>query len=173
MRLSLDDESGVAEFATRIVHGDEDGGVFDEESFRRGRSPRNTTNARKLVSGRLHGRKVILAATGIGKTCATMLTTLFVEKFPTREVLMTGVTSRRVGGVARRNGAVLGDRSGAKRSAAEGFARLVSPGAGHRRCVARNDGGAILGLPSDRDSARAGQLVGVAPMHRVGGGGGG
>ena len=29
------------------------------------------------VTGRLHGRKVVLAVTGIGKTCATMLTTLY------------------------------------------------------------------------------------------------
>ncbi len=46
------------------------------------------------VTGRLHGRKVIVAVTGIGKTCATMLTTLFVEKFRPREVLMTGTASR-------------------------------------------------------------------------------
>ena len=46
------------------------------------------------VTGRLHGRKVVLAVTGIGKTCATMLTTLFVEKFQPREVLMTGTASR-------------------------------------------------------------------------------
>jgi hypothetical protein len=46
------------------------------------------------LTGRLHGRKVVLAVTGIGKTCATMLTTLFVEKFQPREVLMTGTASR-------------------------------------------------------------------------------
>ena len=46
------------------------------------------------VIGRLHGRKIVLAVTGIGKTCATMLTTLFVEKFQPREVLMTGTASR-------------------------------------------------------------------------------
>ena len=44
--------------------------------------------------GRLHGRRVIVAVTGIGKTCATMLTTVFVEKFRPREVLMTGTASR-------------------------------------------------------------------------------
>jgi 5'-methylthioadenosine/S-adenosylhomocysteine nucleosidase len=46
------------------------------------------------VTGRLHGRRVVVAVTGIGKTCATMLTTLFVEKFHPREVLMTGTASR-------------------------------------------------------------------------------
>jgi 5'-methylthioadenosine/S-adenosylhomocysteine nucleosidase len=46
------------------------------------------------VTGRLHGRRVVVALTGIGKTCATMLTTLFVEKFHPREVLMTGTASR-------------------------------------------------------------------------------
>ena len=46
------------------------------------------------VTGKLRGRAVIVAVTGIGKTCATMLTTLFVEKFRPREVLMTGTASR-------------------------------------------------------------------------------
>lgn len=46
------------------------------------------------ATGRLHGRRVIVAVTGIGKTCATMLTALFVDKFRPREVLMTGTASR-------------------------------------------------------------------------------
>jgi adenosylhomocysteine nucleosidase len=46
------------------------------------------------VSGRLYGRKVILAVTGIGKTNAGMVTTAFIEKFKPREVIMTGTASR-------------------------------------------------------------------------------
>lgn len=46
------------------------------------------------VEGRLDGRRVIVAVTGIGKTCATMVTALFVEKFRPREVLMCGTASR-------------------------------------------------------------------------------
>lgn len=46
------------------------------------------------VEGRLAGRRVIVAVTGIGKTCATMVATLFVEKFRPREVLMCGTASR-------------------------------------------------------------------------------
>ncbi len=46
------------------------------------------------LAGRLHGRRVVVAVTGIGKTCATMLTTLLVQKFQPREVLMTGTASR-------------------------------------------------------------------------------
>jgi 5'-methylthioadenosine/S-adenosylhomocysteine nucleosidase len=46
------------------------------------------------VEGRIDGRRVIVAVTGIGKTNATMLTTLLVEKFRPREVLMTGTASR-------------------------------------------------------------------------------
>ncbi len=46
------------------------------------------------VIGKLHGRKVILAVTGIGKTNAGMVTTAFVEKFQPREVIMTGTASR-------------------------------------------------------------------------------
>ncbi len=46
------------------------------------------------ASGRLCGRRVIVAVTGIGKTCATMVTTLLVARFRPREVLMTGTASR-------------------------------------------------------------------------------
>ncbi len=55
---------------------------------------RGTVSGFPYVSGRLHGRRVVVAVTGIGKTCATMLTTLCVEKFRPREVLMTGTASR-------------------------------------------------------------------------------
>src|SRR5258706_8319809 len=41
-----------------------------------------------FTEGRIGGRRVIVAVTGIGKTNATMITTLFVEKFRPREVLM-------------------------------------------------------------------------------------
>ena len=47
-----------------------------------------------FVSGRLGGRRVVVGVTGIGKTCATMITSLFVEHFRPREVLMTGTASR-------------------------------------------------------------------------------
>ncbi len=46
------------------------------------------------VEGRLAGRRVIVAVTGIGKTNATLVTALFVEKFRPREVLMCGTASR-------------------------------------------------------------------------------
>ncbi len=59
------------------------------EKKRRGR-----LGAFPYVEGRLAGRRVIVAVTGIGKTCATMLTALFVEKFRPREVLMCGTASR-------------------------------------------------------------------------------
>lgn len=46
------------------------------------------------VEGRIKGRRVIVTVTGIGKTNATMITTLFVEKFRPAEVLMCGTASR-------------------------------------------------------------------------------
>ncbi|HEY1764750.1 MAG TPA: 5'-methylthioadenosine/S-adenosylhomocysteine nucleosidase [Opitutaceae bacterium] len=46
------------------------------------------------VRGRIGRRPVILAATGIGKTNATLVTALFVERFRPREVVMTGTASR-------------------------------------------------------------------------------
>ena len=47
-----------------------------------------------FIEGRIAGRRVIVAVTGIGKTNATMITTLFAEKFRPREVLMCGTASR-------------------------------------------------------------------------------
>lgn len=46
------------------------------------------------LEGRLHGRRVIVAVTGIGKTNATMVTTAFIQRFAPSEVLMTGTASR-------------------------------------------------------------------------------
>jgi adenosylhomocysteine nucleosidase len=46
------------------------------------------------VEGRIRGRRTIIAATGIGKTCASMITMLFARHFRPRELLMTGTASR-------------------------------------------------------------------------------
>jgi 5'-methylthioadenosine/S-adenosylhomocysteine nucleosidase len=46
------------------------------------------------VEGRIGGRRTIVAVTGIGKTCATMVTALFASHFRPRELLMTGTASR-------------------------------------------------------------------------------
>ena len=47
-----------------------------------------------FIEGLIDGRRVIVAVTGIGKTNATLITTLFAEKFRPREVLMCGTASR-------------------------------------------------------------------------------
>jgi len=44
--------------------------------------------------GRIGGRRVVVAVTGIGKTNATMITALFAHHFRPREVLMCGTASR-------------------------------------------------------------------------------
>jgi 5'-methylthioadenosine/S-adenosylhomocysteine nucleosidase len=46
------------------------------------------------VEGRIGGRRTVVAATGIGKTCASMITMLFARHFQPRELLMTGTASR-------------------------------------------------------------------------------
>ena len=46
------------------------------------------------VEGRIAGRKTVVAATGIGKTCASMNAMLFVDHFRPRELIMTGTASR-------------------------------------------------------------------------------
>lgn len=58
------------------------------------RKKRGTLVDFPYLEGRIDGRRVIVAVTGIGKTNAAMLTTLFVEKFRPREVLMCGTASR-------------------------------------------------------------------------------
>jgi adenosylhomocysteine nucleosidase len=46
------------------------------------------------TEGRLGGRRTVVAATGIGKTCASMVTMLFARHFMPRELIMTGTASR-------------------------------------------------------------------------------
>lgn len=44
--------------------------------------------------GKLHGKHVVIAITGIGKTFTAMTTTLFIKEFNPRLVLMTGTGAR-------------------------------------------------------------------------------
>jgi adenosylhomocysteine nucleosidase len=46
------------------------------------------------AEGRIAGRRVIVAATGIGKTCASMIAMLFADHFKPGSVVMTGTASR-------------------------------------------------------------------------------
>jgi adenosylhomocysteine nucleosidase len=46
------------------------------------------------AEGRIAGRRTIVAATGIGKTCASMITMLFARHFRPHELIMTGTASR-------------------------------------------------------------------------------
>jgi adenosylhomocysteine nucleosidase len=46
------------------------------------------------LEGRIAGRRVVVAVTGIGKTNAAMITAIFVSHFRPREVIMTGTASR-------------------------------------------------------------------------------
>jgi adenosylhomocysteine nucleosidase len=46
------------------------------------------------AEGRIAGRRTVVAATGIGKTCASMITMLFARHFRPRELIMTGTASR-------------------------------------------------------------------------------
>jgi len=57
------------------------------------------------VVGKIGGRRVIVAVTGIGKTNAAMIATLFITHFQPREVIMTGTASRI--NPAMRNGDVI------------------------------------------------------------------
>lgn len=73
---------------------------------------RALTNSRKKKlagfpyrAGMIGGRRVIVAVTGIGKTNAAMIATLFIEHFRPREVIMTGTASRI--NPAMRNGDVI------------------------------------------------------------------
>jgi adenosylhomocysteine nucleosidase len=57
------------------------------------------------LEGKIAGRRVIVAVTGIGKTNTAMIATLFIEHFRPREVIMTGTASRI--NPAMRNGDVI------------------------------------------------------------------
>ncbi len=55
---------------------------------------RKRLGAFPYTEGRIAGNRVIVAATGIGKTCASMITMLFAGHFKPRALLMTGTASR-------------------------------------------------------------------------------
>jgi adenosylhomocysteine nucleosidase len=59
----------------------------------------------RYSEGRIGGRHVVVAVTGIGKTNASMIATLFIRHFRPQEVIMTGTASRI--NPARRNGDVI------------------------------------------------------------------
>jgi adenosylhomocysteine nucleosidase len=46
------------------------------------------------AQGTISGRRTVVAVTGIGKTCASMITMLFASHFRPRELVMTGTASR-------------------------------------------------------------------------------
>jgi nucleoside phosphorylase len=58
------------------------------------------TSEKKLLwgipywQGKLHGKSVVIAITGIGKTFTGMISTLFIKEFQPRLVLMTGTGAR-------------------------------------------------------------------------------
>jgi 5'-methylthioadenosine/S-adenosylhomocysteine nucleosidase len=60
------------------------------------------------IGGRIAGRRVIVAVTGIGKTNASFVTALFVERFKPREVIMTGTASR-INPTMRNGDVIVGD----------------------------------------------------------------
>ena len=66
---------------------------------------RGTLGGFPYVRGMLAGRPTIVAVTGIGKTNASLISTLFVGHFRPRQVIMTGTASRINPGV--RNGDVI------------------------------------------------------------------
>lgn len=60
-----------------------------EESVRHKRT--RTVHGIAFTTGKLSGRKVVIALTGIGKVNAAMTTTLMLQKFRPSEVLFTGI----------------------------------------------------------------------------------
>ena len=45
----------------------------------------------QFITGKLKGRNIILARTGVGKVNAAMVTTLLIEHFNPEEILFTGI----------------------------------------------------------------------------------
>ena len=45
----------------------------------------------RFVEGRLHGRRVVVALTGVGKVSAAMITTLLIHQFGPSEIIFTGI----------------------------------------------------------------------------------
>lgn len=73
-------------------------GALDEEvAILQGQladSKQQTIEGVSFVSGKLRGRKVVIAQTGIGKVNAAMTTTLMIEHFGPAEIIFTGIAGR-------------------------------------------------------------------------------
>ena len=70
-------------------------GAFNEEVILLEKSvsdrKEQTIEGIRFITGKLNGRNIVLAKTGIGKVNAAMTTTLLLEHFKPREVLFTGI----------------------------------------------------------------------------------
>ncbi len=73
-------------------------GALDEEvAILQGQladSKQQTIEGVSFVSGKLRGKKVVIAQTGIGKVNAAMTTTLMIEHFGPGEIIFTGIAGR-------------------------------------------------------------------------------
>jgi adenosylhomocysteine nucleosidase len=118
----------------------------------------------RFVSGKLRGREVVIAKTGIGKVNAAMVTTLLLERFRPSEIIFTGIA----GGI---NPELLpGDVVIGERTAQHDLGMLspdglinrgeISPVTGERNPVFFEADERLLGL-----AERAAEEVGLGPIE--------
>ncbi|WP_202405749.1 MULTISPECIES: 5'-methylthioadenosine/S-adenosylhomocysteine nucleosidase [Halomonadaceae] len=113
--------------------------------------------------GELHGKPVVVAITGIGKTFTGMTTTLFIKEFKPRAVLMTG-TGARVNQDLR-----TGDVIVATHTHEHDYGSLTSEGMTYRPMNGPIDGNEVKNAfsPSDRMLEKAKQAMATYERREV------
>jgi 5'-methylthioadenosine/S-adenosylhomocysteine nucleosidase len=102
-----------------------------------GHPPKRTLWGIPYYRGKIHGRNVVVAITGIGKTFTAMTTTLFITQFKPRLVLMSG-TGARIDGELR-----TGDVIVAATTHEHDYGSLTRAGMVYRPLNGPNDGDAV------------------------------
>ena len=113
--------------------------------------------------GELHGKPVVVAITGIGKTFTGMTTTLFIKEFKPRAILMTG-TGARVNQDLR-----TGDVIVATHTHEHDYGSLTSEGMTYRPMNGPIDGNEVKNAfsPSDRMLEKAKQAMATYERREV------
>tara|TARA_B100000678_G_scaffold230925_1_gene199472 strand:- start:37 stop:849 length:813 start_codon:yes stop_codon:yes gene_type:complete len=113
--------------------------------------------------GELHGKPIVVAITGIGKTFTGMTTTLFIKEFKPRAILMTG-TGARVNQDLR-----TGDVIVATHTHEHDYGSLTSEGMTYRPMNGPIDGNEVKNAfsPSDRMLEKAKQAMATYERREV------
>lgn len=129
---------------------------------------RETLAGREFHLGRIHGHPVVLVLSGIGKVAAATTAALLMQRFDVRQLLFTGVAGGLSAGVQVGDVVVASELIQHDMDASPLFPRFEVPLTGRSRFDADAALADALAEACERCLRRAGELVGVADLARLG-----